>query len=65
VNPDGIEPNEEDQQCLQTLQKILERANSIIQSLKANDREQGLDLNKSFVLIIEMISFLLNRNVCE
>jgi hypothetical protein len=39
---DVLEQNEEDQQCLQTLQKILERANSIIQSLKTNDSEQGL-----------------------
>ncbi|CAF3938847.1 unnamed protein product [Adineta steineri] len=41
-NADVLEQNEEDQQCLQTLQKIFERANSIIQSLKMTGNEQEL-----------------------
>ncbi|CAF3511851.1 unnamed protein product [Rotaria sp. Silwood1] len=39
-NLDSLEQNEEDQQCVQTLQKIYERANSIIQALKTNQNEQ-------------------------
>ncbi|UJR28969.1 hypothetical protein I4U23_010187 [Adineta vaga] len=41
-NPDSLEQNEEDQQCLQTLQKIFERANGIIQSLKSNESKQEI-----------------------
>lgn len=35
----GLEQNEDEQQCLQTLQKIFERANSIIQFLKSDDNQ--------------------------
>ncbi len=38
-NTDSLEQNEDDQQCIQTLQKIIERANHIIQFLKSNENQ--------------------------
>ena len=45
-NTGNLEQNEEEQQCLQTLQKIFERANSIIQFLKSNGNQSGLHFNQ-------------------
>lgn len=40
-NPGSLEQNDDEQQCLQTLQKIFERANSIIQLLKSDDNQSN------------------------
>jgi len=45
-NADSLEQNDDDQQCLQTLQKIFERANNIIQFLKSNENQQGWNFDQ-------------------
>ncbi len=45
-NADSLEQNEDDQQCIQTLQKIIERANHIIQFLKSTENPPGLNFNE-------------------
>ena len=45
-NADSLEQNEDDQQCIQTLQKIIERANQIIQFLKSSENQSGLNCDE-------------------